>query len=92
MSIQTQRYRYIGPLSGASLRVNGKDVDVLLNPKKPVELPPEHPFTQTLLAQKRLIALPPAPVAGVENPPPPPPPPPPAPPKGKGKGDKGAAP
>jgi len=81
MSIQTQRYTYVGPLSGASLRVNGKDVDVLLNPKKPVELPSEHPFTKTLLAQKRLIALPPETV----NPPPPPPPQPPAPPKGKAK-------
>jgi len=82
MSIQTQRYTYVGPLSGASLRVNGKDVDVLLNPKKPVELPSEHPFTKTLLAQKRLILLAPAQVVEPENPPPPQPP---APPKGKAK-------
>jgi len=81
MSMQT--YTYVGPLSGASLRVNGKDLDVLLNPKTPVALPANHPFTQTLLAQKRLVAVP---VTEAENPPPPP-----APPKGKGKGDKGDA-
>jgi len=79
MSIQTQKYTYVGPLSGASLRVGGKDVDVLLNPRKPVSLPPAHPFTLALIAQKRLIAVP---VAEPENPPSPPPP---APPKGKGK-------
>jgi len=82
MSMQT--YTYVGPLSGASLRVDGKDVDVLLNPRKPVKLPPEHPFTQALIAQKHLI---PVPVSEPENPPPPP--------KGKAKapsGDKGDAP
>jgi len=88
MSMQIQRYRYIGPLSGASLRVDGQDVDVLLNPKTPVDLPPDHPFTQALVAQKRLIELPLSADAGAPNPPPP------NPPKGKGKapsGDKGDA-
>jgi len=87
MSMQT--YTYVGPLSGASLRVDGQDLDVLLNPKKPVSLPPEHPFTLALLAQKRLIPVSaPVPLAEPEYPPA-------APPKGKAKapsGDKGDAP
>jgi len=45
-------------LSSASLRVDGQEMDVLLNPRIPVELPPEHPFTLALLAQKRLTPVP----------------------------------
>jgi len=56
--MNTQSYTYTGPLSSASLRVDGQEMDILLNPRIPVELPPEHPFTQTLLAQKRLVPVP----------------------------------
>jgi len=55
--MNTQLYTYTGPLSSASLRVDGQEMDILLNPRIPVELPPEHPFTQTLLAQKRLMPV-----------------------------------
>jgi len=69
MAIQTQRYAYFGPLSGASLRVGEQTLDVVLHPGKPVELPANHAFTKTLLAQKRLVAvtLPPPAGKGVKS-------------------------
>jgi len=47
MSLQT--YRYTGPVSGAALNWNGELLDVRLHPGKPVQLPAEHEYTQTLL-------------------------------------------
>lgn len=54
----TTQYRYHGPLSSASIQVDGQTIDVLLNPKRLVSLPADHAFTQTLVAQKRLVAMP----------------------------------
>lgn len=50
-------YRYSGPLSGASIIVDGALQDVLLNPRRTVFLPPAHEFTQTLIAQGRLVEV-----------------------------------
>jgi len=47
MSLQTYRYR--GPVSGATITHNGKDLDVRLHPGKTVQLPPNHEYTQTLV-------------------------------------------
>lgn len=48
-------YRYNGPPSGVTL---GDGKEVLLHPGKPVKLDPAHPYTQTLLAQGRLVLVP----------------------------------
>jgi len=47
MSLQT--YRYSGPVSGAAINHNGKVLDVRLHPRKTVQLPAEHEYTQTLV-------------------------------------------
>jgi len=47
MNLQT--YRYTGPVSGAALNWNGEILDVRLHPGKPVQLPAEHEYTQTLI-------------------------------------------
>jgi len=47
MSLQT--YRYTGPVSGAALNWNGEILDVRLHPGKPVQLPEQHEYAQTLL-------------------------------------------
>jgi len=70
METQTRLYAYTGPLSSVTLNVDGEELDVLLNPKTLVALPPEHPYTLALIAQKRLVAMPspdsPAPQAADE--------------------------
>jgi len=52
MSLQT--YYYSGPVSGATLVHNGKVLDVRLHPGKPVQLPPDHDYTQVLLGLQYL--------------------------------------
>lgn len=52
------KYRYSGPLSGVTLD-DGREV--MLHPGSAVELPPEHEYTQTLLALKHLSPLPTSP-------------------------------
>ncbi|MFP5420976.1 MAG: hypothetical protein ACLGID_05835 [Gammaproteobacteria bacterium] len=53
------RYRYSGPQSAVSLRVGkaGELLDVQLLPGQPVDLPPEHEYTQVLLALNHLEPL-----------------------------------
>lgn len=54
--MNTQRYLYTGPRSGASLRVDASNelLDVQLIPGQPVELPLAHDFTRVLLALQHL--------------------------------------
>jgi len=61
MSLQT--YRYSGPVSGVTLDVNGKELDVRLHPNKTVQLPESHEYTQTLLGLGYLTAIEAAPDA-----------------------------
>lgn len=58
--MNTHRYLYTGPRSGASLRVGPENelLDVQLVPDQPVELPAEHDFTRVLLALKHLTVQP----------------------------------
>jgi len=63
MSQMTQ-YVYNGPIASVSLRIASRIVDVQLHPGKPVQLPAEHPYTQALVAQKRLVAV--APIESIE--------------------------
>lgn len=55
------RYIYSGPQSAASLRVGEKRelFEAQLLPGKPVELPPDHEYTQVLIALKHLAPAPP---------------------------------
>ena len=53
-----KKYRYSGPLSGVTLD-DGREV--MLHPGREVELPPEHEYTQTLLALNYLSPLPASP-------------------------------
>jgi len=71
---QMTPYVYSGPVSSVSLRVGARIVDVQLHPGKPVGLPADHPYTQALIAQKRLTPIAPEPVseatsAAADNPP-----------------------
>ncbi len=54
------RYTYNGPPSCVSLRVGPANelLDAQLMPGKPVELPAEHEYTLTMVAQKRLVLEP----------------------------------
>lgn len=54
--MNTERYLYTGPRSGASLRVGPKNelIDVQLVPDQTVALPAEHDFTRVLLALQHL--------------------------------------
>jgi hypothetical protein len=54
------RYRYNGPPSGVSLRLDqhAETLDRQLHPGEPVELPAEHDYTRVLLALKHLQPLP----------------------------------
>lgn len=49
-----RKYIYSGPLSSATIRVDGKDRHVQLHPGASVTLPPDHPWVKRLIAQKRL--------------------------------------
>jgi len=67
MSMQTYRYR--GPVSGATIQHNGKDIDVRLHPGKTVQLPQTHEYTQTLVGLGFLTAIDAAPDVPVTTPP-----------------------
>jgi len=69
MNVETQAWRYSGPLSSVTLRVGDENLDVVLHPGKIVRLPAEHEFTQTLVAQKRLVRVE-EPQAATQPPPP----------------------
>lgn len=46
-----RKYKYLGPAdSSVTLRVDGKDRDVMLLRGREVELPPEHEYVKTLVA------------------------------------------
>ena len=50
------KYRYQGPVdSSVTLKVGGKDQDVMLFRGKPVELPEGHDYVQTLVALGYLV-------------------------------------
>ena len=50
------KYRYQGPVdSSVTLKVDGKDQDVMLFRGKPVELPEGHDYVQTLVALGYLV-------------------------------------
>lgn len=53
-------YRYNGPPSGVSLRLDqhAETLDVQLHPGEPVELPADHDYTRVLLALNHLQPLP----------------------------------
>lgn len=45
----SKKYKYLGPVdSSVTLKVDGKDQDVMLFRGREVELPPEHDFVKTL--------------------------------------------
>lgn len=54
------RYRYNGPPSGVSLRLDNTQpsLDIQLHPGEPVELPADHDYTRVLLALNHLQPLP----------------------------------
>lgn len=57
----TRRYRYQGPVnSSVTLKVDGKDVDVLLFRGKEIDLPEEHDYVKTLVALEHLAPVAPA--------------------------------
>ncbi|TBV10257.1 hypothetical protein [Stutzerimonas kirkiae] len=58
-----KRYIYSGPRSAVSLRHGGGIIERDLIPGQPVELPPEHEYTQVLLHLKQLVLEPAAKVS-----------------------------
>ncbi|BCU88723.1 MULTISPECIES: hypothetical protein [Yersinia pseudotuberculosis complex] len=56
-------YRYHGPISGVTLIDGKNELEVMLHDGAVVELPAEHEYTLTLLAEKRLSPV------RTENPP-----------------------
>jgi len=54
----TRKYQYHGPTdSSVTLRVDGRDVDVLLFRGSTVELPQTHDYVQTLIALGHLVPV-----------------------------------
>lgn len=51
-------YIYKGPRSSSTLRVGNEELEVHLNPGKPVNLPAEHEYTRVLLELKHLEPAP----------------------------------
>lgn len=62
--MKLNHYRYTGPLSSASLRVEGKLLDVQLQPDTLVDLPADHNYTKVLLELKHLVPAAVAPGTG----------------------------
>jgi hypothetical protein len=58
-----KKYLYSGPVSCATIKVDGKDVDVQLNPGATVTLPDDHPWVQALVSRGRLTEPPTPPKA-----------------------------
>ncbi|WP_110970249.1 hypothetical protein [Pseudomonas huaxiensis] len=52
------RYSYTGPQSAVCLRVDGKLLDVQLQPGQPVELPADNDYTKVLLELRHLVPEP----------------------------------
>lgn len=48
--VKVARFKYTGPLSGATLNVDGAPQEVMLFPDTEVDLPEEHEYVQTLKA------------------------------------------
>ena len=46
----TTKFKYTGPLSGATLTGDGEPKEVMLYPDTEVDLPETHEYVQTLLA------------------------------------------
>jgi hypothetical protein len=56
-----KRYRYSGPVSGATLRTKTQDLHVRLSPGAEVELPDDHSYVRGLVARGHLVELAPEP-------------------------------